>query len=513
MDEVPDTVRKETIVGGRYRLGPELGRGGHGIVYEATQLPLGRAVALKMLLPEALLVPGVIERFAREASLAQGLTHPHTVQILDFGQSDEGFPFIVFERLRGRTLEDEVALGPLPVERVVHIGSQVLRSLAEAHAQGIVHRDIKPSNIFLVEHTGEPDFVKVLDFGIARAVTAPGNPGLTRDGQLVGTPSYMAPEQVNGQEVFPATDIYAVGLVLAEALSGSCIMADVSPIRVWTRQASSDPVPLPEIVLASPLGRVIARATAKALAERYASCAEMLADLERARAATAPTDPFTPAYVPRAVISAPPTSGPAFQPTVSAYPATLVTASVAAGTGGPTSPLTLPANALPANASVPSPKKRSGPGCALIALAVTCVVASALAALAFSRGHALEYLRSASASAPSQYPAGKGTSLTLEGVSDRARELGYSIHDTKVFRFATYTSTTLSIARANAEGTISITDYTSAEEAQEREHQARTLLLNSAIVRDDRRLVLVAITSLGHPSRADADALLTALLR
>ena len=167
------TLAAGHLVAGRYELAELLGEGGHGAVYRALQKPLGREVAIKMILAEAVLADGMLERFTREASLLQRLEHPNTVRIFDFGTTDHGLPFIVFELLRGRTLEQEIARGTLTTTRVGRVASQVLKSLMEAHALGIVHRDIKPSNILLSDHSGERDFVKVLDFGVARD-TEPG---------------------------------------------------------------------------------------------------------------------------------------------------------------------------------------------------------------------------------------------------------------------------------------------------------------------------------------------------
>jgi serine/threonine-protein kinase len=270
-------------VAGRYELVELLGEGGHGAVYRAVQRPLGREVAIKVMLAEAVLSDGMLERFTREAALVQRLEHPNTVRLYDFGTSEQGLPFIVFELLRGRTLEQEVARGPLTTSRVGRVATQVLKSLMEAHALGIVHRDVKPSNILLSDFAGETDFVKVLDFGVARH-SEPGadSTPITRAGQIVGTPSYMAPEQIHGRAIGPEADLYALGLVMAEAASGVRIYDEATAMQIWMRQTSAEPVPLPAIVTSSALGRVIVRATRKAVGERYPSAAAMLDDVERA---------------------------------------------------------------------------------------------------------------------------------------------------------------------------------------------------------------------------------------
>ena len=172
-------------------------------------------------MPEAYAGEGP-ERFVREATLVQTLDHPNTVRLFDFGVDEGGFPFMAFELLRGVTLEDEIAKAPLSPERVARIATQVLKALMDAHARGIIHRDIKPSNVFLVDFAGEKDFVKVLDFGVARrAVESTAQPKITSDGEIVGTPAYMAPEQVKDEPIGPATDLYSLGLVIAEALTGA----------------------------------------------------------------------------------------------------------------------------------------------------------------------------------------------------------------------------------------------------------------------------------------------------
>jgi serine/threonine protein kinase len=247
-----------------------------------------------MILVEAIYSGGMLERFAREAALVQRLEHPNTVRLFDYGTTEQGLPYIVFELLRGRTLEQELERGTLTPFRVGRVASQVLKSLMEAHALGIVHRDIKPSNVLLVDYSGETDFVKVLDFGVARNVKVEGEkPGITHDGQIIGTPSYMAPEQVRGGAVGPEADLYALGLVMAEATIGSRIYGEGSAMEIWMKQTSSEPVPLPHLVTSSALGPVIVRATRKLASERYPSAEEMLGDVERALLACgAPTDPF-----------------------------------------------------------------------------------------------------------------------------------------------------------------------------------------------------------------------------
>ncbi len=290
---IPD-LADATLLGGRYRLESLLGAGAFGRVYQAIQVPLGRRVAIKLLAAHS---PDISARFAREAALAQRLEHPNTVRILDYGATPTGAPFIVFELLRGKTLADLIAeSGPLPSGVALHIASQILKSLMEAHALGIVHRDIKPANVFITSHPGEPTFVKVLDFGIAKDVLAhPASergqrvstalshapaPSLTATNQMMGTPRYMAPEQAFGDPAGPESDVYAVGLVLAEMIAGRPVYDGDDGLDIAIAQTSAAPVPLPDAVTSSPAGPLTARATQKDRGARYASAADMLSAIE-----------------------------------------------------------------------------------------------------------------------------------------------------------------------------------------------------------------------------------------
>lgn len=275
----------------RYRLEERLGEGAFGVVYRATQTEIGREVALKILHPDLLRSVGNVKRFVREAQLAQRLEHPNTVKLYDVGQTEDGLPFIAFQMLRGRPL-DEVLKddGPMSSRRVTRIATQVLKSLMEAHEQGIIHRDIKPPNIFLSDFPGEPDFVTVLDFGIAKPIAKEGDvasTALTAHGMPIGTPAYMAPEQVKGEDTIgPYTDLYALGLVMAELLTGEIVVRGPSLLDVCLVQASENPAPLPSVVLTSPLSEVIQKATQKNRARRYRHAREMFDDLESVAGAT-----------------------------------------------------------------------------------------------------------------------------------------------------------------------------------------------------------------------------------
>jgi len=208
------------VIAGKYRIEKLLGVGGMGAVYMAVQLAVSRRVALKVLRS----LPGVserqlTERFKREAHATSRLHHPNTVQVIDFGE-DGGLLYLVLELLEGATLSRVISRSaPLAPERVASIGKQIAKSLAEAHEQGIVHRDLKPDNVFICNYLGDPDFAKVMDFGIARLLTT--DVSMTRTGMMIGTPKYMAPEQAMAKKVGPAADLYALGVILYEMLTAA----------------------------------------------------------------------------------------------------------------------------------------------------------------------------------------------------------------------------------------------------------------------------------------------------
>ncbi len=205
----------------RYRIEELVGMGGMGAVYRAVQLSVDRAVALKILRPEFASNLEQVRRFQIEARAASSLEHPNTIRVIDFGQSEDGDLYLVTELLEGQPLSTMlVRRGKVAPERVARIAVQALKSLSEAHARGIVHRDLKPENLFLKEVHGEEDFVKVLDFGIAKVATKTPSKSLTTTGTVVGTPLYMAPEQARGKPVDVRSDVYALGAVMYEMLSG-----------------------------------------------------------------------------------------------------------------------------------------------------------------------------------------------------------------------------------------------------------------------------------------------------
>jgi len=268
------------VFAARYRIDGLVGKGGFGAVYRATDLAHGAVVALKVLVANYGSSENDSKRFKREAALVKALDHPNIVRVVDFGQSDRGVLYIAFELLYGKSLGQRLAEeGPLEPGAAARLGIDVLRALEAAHARGIIHRDIKPHNVFLLD---EAPWTKVLDFGVAKAITGLESNAthLTEMGQMVGTPQYMAPEQVRGSGIFPSSDLYSLGLVLAEALTGVRVVRDEAPIQVYLAHVSAEPLPIARSVLEEPLGAVVLRATAKELNARYASASAMLVDLE-----------------------------------------------------------------------------------------------------------------------------------------------------------------------------------------------------------------------------------------
>ncbi|GAB4204350.1 MAG: hypothetical protein OHK0013_19200 [Sandaracinaceae bacterium] len=205
------------VIAGRYTLLEKIGQGGFGVVYRATHEVVGREVALKFLLPELSADPKNRERFLREAKAANRINHEHIIDINDFGSTDDGLVYLVMELLDGRSLADEIRRGPLGVTRSIDIAVQCASALSRAHELDVIHRDIKPDNIHLLSSGPHRDFVKLLDFGLAHMK---GELRLTATGAVFGTPEYMAPEQGRGAPMTASADLYSLGCVLFEMLSG-----------------------------------------------------------------------------------------------------------------------------------------------------------------------------------------------------------------------------------------------------------------------------------------------------
>jgi serine/threonine-protein kinase len=273
---------------GSYRLVERLGQGGMGEVWRAKHRLLARSAAIKLIRPSGLADAGgsdeAIRRFEREAQVTAGLSSPHTVQLFDFGVADDGRFYYVMELLNGLDLETLVQRhGPVPAERAIYLLRQVCHSLAEANALGLVHRDIKPANLFTCRYGGDYDFVKVLDFGIAKSrahdVTETGALTLTRGNILQGTPAYIAPEQaLGGSEVDSRADIYATGCVAYFLLTGQLVFTADTPMRLVVHHAQTRPIPpsqRTELPIPPALDQVVMACLAKNPSERPQSAREL----------------------------------------------------------------------------------------------------------------------------------------------------------------------------------------------------------------------------------------------
>lgn len=269
----------------RYKIVSLMGYGGMGAVYEAHQLNMDRRVALKYIPSHD---PVMAKRFEREALTVSKLRHPNTVTVFDYGQTDDGFLFLSMELLSGRTLTDLIEHeAPLAPKRAVHIASQICRSLAEAHEMGIVHRDIKPDNVILIDVDGDPDVVKVLDFGIAKAVEQDDQQTLTGDGRIIGTPRYMSPEQILSEEIDYRSDIYSLGCIIFEMLCGDPPFDAPSTTALMISHAQEPPPPLAQrldddVLSGVPidLENVVRRSMAKSPIERPQTTEELRKELE-----------------------------------------------------------------------------------------------------------------------------------------------------------------------------------------------------------------------------------------
>lgn len=235
-----------TVIGGRYQVEQVIGIGGFGAVYRCTQLNMQQTVAVKVLRNEHLTSLEHVKRFTREAQSVSRLKHPNTIHIFDFGSHSDGALYVAMEFLEGETLAHRLdQFGKIHWETMALIATQVCHSLTEAHAIGLVHRDLKPENIMLIPVAGDPNFVKVLDFGIAKMQKDPARPGeasLTEAGMIMGTPTYMAPEQAKGEEVDARSDVYALGVLMYEALTGHAPFQDETAMKVLVAHIK-DPVP------------------------------------------------------------------------------------------------------------------------------------------------------------------------------------------------------------------------------------------------------------------------------
>ena len=282
----------ESLVGrtieGRYEVVDRVGAGGMGVVYKARQLGMDRFVAIKVLARDLVRDEHVVRRFKTEALAVSRLTHPNTIRVFDFGRTSDGIFFLAMEFLEGRSLADAIAKdGPLSARRTLHILRQVADSLSEAHQKGIIHRDLKPDNIFLTRVGDDHDFVKVLDFGVAKLKEGdPRRATMTQAGAIFGTPCYMAPEQCRSAPVDHRADLYALGVVAYEMLVGRPPFVADNPLTVLIKQVQEEPPPFeavrPDVEVPPEVAAIVRRCLEKAPDARFKDAVELAHEVQRA---------------------------------------------------------------------------------------------------------------------------------------------------------------------------------------------------------------------------------------
>lgn len=285
--ESDDLVGK--VLADRYRVDALLGEGGMGRVYSVEHVLMRKRLAVKILHRELTTVPEVVARFEREAMAAANIEHPNIAAATDFGKLTDGSVYLVLEYVQGRNLRDEIAQGPFPIERALGIARQIASALHAAHSINIVHRDLKPENVMLVEKGNDKDFVKVLDFGIAKVPIGEtpergGGRPITKVGMVFGTPEYMSPEQALGQPVDGRADVYALGVILYEMIAGVRPFSSKSPVGILGQQLSSNPPPIhervPGLLVPPAIDTMLARLLAREVSERTQTAIEAVQSID-----------------------------------------------------------------------------------------------------------------------------------------------------------------------------------------------------------------------------------------
>ncbi len=276
------------VINGRFEVISRLGAGGMGIVYRARQVGMDRIVAIKTLLKDRATDDKVVQRFKNEARAVSRLNHPNTIRIYDFGQMEDGTLYFAMELLEGRSLDRAIRQdGPFAARRTLHVMAQMADSLAEAHSKGIVHRDLKPENVYLSQVGDDPDFVKVLDFGVARMREQDSSQGtMTQAGVIFGTPRYMAPEQARTMAVDARADIYALGIIWYELLTGRTPFDADSPLAILMKHIQDHVPPMavarPDVSVPAEVEAMVMKCLEKSPDRRFQTAAALGVEIRSA---------------------------------------------------------------------------------------------------------------------------------------------------------------------------------------------------------------------------------------